>query len=97
MAVATHWRVPPNANLSWRRWPGEHEYLFYHGASGDTHRVSELAGLLMEEILAGNGTTTDALRHWLTEMGLDAADTTLDALLDGLSSLDLIEPASADR
>lgn len=97
MALAAHWRVPFNANLSWRRWPGEDEYVFYHGASGDTHRVSELAGLLMEEILAGNRTTADALTQWLTEQGIDTPEATLEALFDSLSRLDLIEAASADR
>jgi hypothetical protein len=53
MAMSLNWRIPSDADLHGRRWPGESEYVFYHGATGDTHRLSELAGLVIELILEG--------------------------------------------
>lgn len=94
MSVPIHWRVPPEANLIWRRWPGEDEYVFYHGAAGDTHRLSELAGMIMERILAGGG-DRDALTQWLRELGDETPDDTLQTLLASLAGLDFIEPVDA--
>ena len=88
------WRVPAQANLSWRRWPGEVEYVFYHGASGDTHQLSELAGVIMELILEGQGLEADLLQ-WLSDQGDTAAETTLAGVLEELQKLDFIEPVHA--
>ncbi|MEJ2574681.1 MAG: HPr-rel-A system PqqD family peptide chaperone [Gammaproteobacteria bacterium] len=88
------WRVPAQANLSWRRWPGEVEYVFYHGASGDTHRLSELAGVIMELILEGKGRQPDLLQ-WLSDQGDTTAETTLARVLEELQKLDFIEPDHA--
>lgn len=94
MPLPTHWRVPPNARLLWRRWPGEDEYIFYHGASGDTHRLSELAGLIMERALEGPVERAE-LARWLADQGDASPQDTLDSVYAGLSQLDLLEPAHA--
>ncbi|MHB0975300.1 MAG: HPr-rel-A system PqqD family peptide chaperone [Thiobacillus sp.] len=91
MTTPTHWRVPPCAKLSWRRWPDESEYVFYHGATGDTHRLSELAGMIMERALAGP-VDTAALMQWLLVQGDAAPEATLDQVFTSLSQLDFIEP-----
>jgi len=91
MSPPTHWRVPANSKLSWRRWPDEDEYVFYHGATGDTHRLSELAGVIMEQALAGP-VGTAALLQWLLEQGDATPEATLDHVFASLSQLDFIEP-----
>lgn len=90
MSIPTHWRVPASAKLSWRRWPDEDEYVFYHGATGNTHRLSELAGMLMEQALAGPLDSAMMLQ-WLLEQGDHEAEATLDHVLAGLGQLDFIE------
>ncbi len=94
MSSSIFWRVPHHANLIWRRWPGETEYVFYHGASGDTHRLSELAGVVMEMILEGKGEQA-FLTQWLREQGDVAAEATMTNTLDILSKLDFIETGHA--
>ena len=95
MPLPSLWRVPVHANLIWRRWPGEDEYVFYHGGTGDTHRLSELAGLIMEQALAGPiaGAT---LTKWLREQGDEAAAATLDHVLASLTQLEFIEPVQSE-
>lgn len=94
MSPPTHWRVPAGTTLIWRRWPGEDEYVFYHSATGDTHRLSELAGLVVEEILAGRGDRA-TLIQWLREQGDATPAATLDHVFTGLAQLEFIEPADA--
>lgn len=91
MTTPTHWRIPPSAKLSWRRWPDESEYVFYHGATGDTHRLSELAGMIMEQAMAGP-VDTAALMQWLLMQDDSAPEATLDQVFASLSQLDFIEP-----
>jgi PqqD family protein of HPr-rel-A system len=91
MSLPTHWRVPTGAKLSWRRWPGEDEYVFYHGATGDTHRLSELAGVIIEQALAGP-VDSAALLQWLLEQGDAAPEASLDHVFAGLAQLEFIEP-----
>jgi len=95
MSLPTHWRVPAGAKLIWRRWPGEDEYVFYHRATGDTHRLSELAGLVMEEILAGRGDSA-TLVQWLREQGDETPETTLDHVFASLTQLELVEPINPE-
>lgn len=92
MSIPTHWRVPASAKLTWRRWPGEDEYVFYHGGTGDTHRLSELAGVIMEQALAGPPVDSAELMQWLLEQGDAAAEATLDHVFAGLAQLEFIEP-----
>lgn len=42
---ARRWRIPPEADLRHREWDGEH--VFFHGAAGDTHRLSEAAAVIL--------------------------------------------------
>lgn len=91
MPSPSHWRVPAHSKLTWRRWPDEDEYVFYHGATGDTHRLSELAGVIMEQALAGP-VNSAALLQWLLEQNDTAPETTLDHVLTGLIQLDFLEP-----
>ena len=95
MTTPTYWRVPASARLSWRRWPDASEYVFYHGASGDTHRLSELAGVIMERALAGP-VDTAALLQWLLVQGDAAPEATLDQVFASLSQLDFIEPIETE-
>lgn len=91
MPLPRAWRVPPHAALDWRRWPDENEYVFYHGATGDTHRLSELAGSIMEMALICP-VETAALREWLISHGVSAEDNPLDHVLASLAQLEFLEP-----
>ena len=95
MSLPTHWRIRAGAKLIWRRWPGEDEYVFYHGATGDTHRLSELAGAIMEQALAGP-VDSAALMQWLLEQGDSAPEATLDHVFAGLVQLEFIEPLQVE-
>ncbi len=94
MSTPTHWRVPAGARLIWRRWPGEAEYVFYNGAAGDTHRLSELAGVVMEQALAGP-VDSAVLLQWLREQGDETPEVTLNHVFASLTQLELIESADA--
>lgn len=91
MSTPNHWRIPAGANLIWRRWPGEDEYVFYHGASGDTHRLSELAGAIMEQAMDAP-LDVATLMQWLLEQGDEAPEATLERVFAGLARIDFIEP-----
>jgi PqqD family protein of HPr-rel-A system len=95
MSLSTHWRVPAGAKLSWRRWPGEDEYVFYHDATGDTHRLSELAGLIMEQALAGPVASAE-LMQWLQKQGDETPESTLDHVFASLVQLEFIEPTEIE-
>ncbi len=45
------WRIAPQASLALRFWDGE--CVLYHGASGDTHRLPEEIGRLLEQLAGG--------------------------------------------
>jgi hypothetical protein len=94
MPIPRHWRVPAGANLTWRRWPDEEEYVFYHGASGDTYRLSELAGLILEQALTGPVGRADLMR-WLQDQDVESPEATLEHVLVDLIRLDLLERADA--
>jgi hypothetical protein len=95
MSLPTHWRVPAGAKLTWRRWPGEDEYVFYHSATGDTHRLSEVAGLVMEEILTGRANGAKLI-EWLRKQGSDTPEATLNQVCAGLAQLELIEAVNPE-
>jgi hypothetical protein len=46
-----HWQIPRDAELRHREWDGEH--VFFHGAAGDTHRLSAAAAVVLLELMAG--------------------------------------------
>jgi PqqD family protein of HPr-rel-A system len=43
------WRIAPDAQLKMRYW--DDECVLYHGASGDTHRLTDLVGHMLERML----------------------------------------------
>jgi PqqD family protein of HPr-rel-A system len=45
------WRIPPEADLHHRAWDGEH--VFFHGAAGDTYRLSEAASAVLLRLMEG--------------------------------------------
>ena len=90
MPLPTLWRVPPHAALDWRRWGDENEYVFYHGATGHTHRLSDVAGRIMEQALQGP-LDNAALLQWLLTHGDTGAESTLDHVLAGLAQLEFLE------
>ena len=91
MSLPSFWRVPPHAALDWRRWPDENEYVFYHSATGDTHRLSDLPGRVMEQALQGP-LDVAVLLKWLLSQGDTEAESTLDHVIAGLAQLELLEP-----
>jgi len=49
------WQIADNAQLKFRFW--DDECVLYHGASGDTHRLPELVGRLLQQLLQAPATT----------------------------------------
>lgn len=45
----TIWRIADDAQLKLRYWDAE--CVLYHGASGDTHRLPELIGKMLEQLM----------------------------------------------
>jgi hypothetical protein len=43
------WRIPPDADLHHRAWDGEH--VFFHGAAGDTYRLSGAASAVLLRLM----------------------------------------------
>jgi len=93
MTSLRRWRIPPDAPLLWRHWPGEAEYVCYHAASGDTHRLSWLAGQMLERLQESGPCEEAALFATLAGNlpGLQA--NALDETLDALHQIHLVEPA----
>jgi len=57
-AVQERWQVHPDARLRIRYW-GE-ECVLYHGAAGNTHRLPQPVGQLLEALqAAGDATAAD--------------------------------------
>jgi PqqD family protein of HPr-rel-A system len=48
------WRVASDAQLRLRYW--DDECVLYHGASGNTHRLPELVGKLLEHLMLSPAT-----------------------------------------
>ena len=53
------WRISPDAALLFRYW-GDGECVLYHGASGDTHRIPDIAGKLLEYLVQRPASTPEA-------------------------------------
>jgi PqqD family protein of HPr-rel-A system len=43
------WRIADDAQLKFRYW--DDECVLYHGASGDTHRLPEVIGKMLEHLM----------------------------------------------
>lgn len=86
------WRVPIDADLRFRVWDGE--YVVFHGAAGDTHRLSETAALVLLQLIAAPATEV-RLVEFLNE-AFDGADAESDEILSAvLQQLELIECVEA--
>lgn len=67
--VEQMWRVHPDARLRLRYW--DDECVVYHGAAGNTHRVPQPVGQLLEALQArGTATAADLSAH----IDLDQSD-----------------------
>lgn len=47
-ATATLWHIADDAQLRLRYW--DDECVLYHGAAGNTHRLPDLVGLMLEQL-----------------------------------------------
>lgn len=81
------WRIAPDARLQFRYW--DDECVLYHGAAGNTHRVPELVGRLLEHLQSGTVATTAALSEGVD---LDAGD--VQSSLMEMCSLGIAERAA---
>lgn len=88
------WRIPPDASLLHHRWPNEHEYVLYHGAANQTHRVAEVAGLFLEFLAAGPADPA-VFQAKLRAESDELPDNMLAQVLEALYNLDVIEPVDA--
>lgn len=81
------WRVASDARLQLRYWGDE--CVLYHGAAGNTHRVPELVGRLLERLQSDTVATTAALSEGVD---LDAGD--VQSSLMEMCSLGIAERAA---
>lgn len=79
------WRILPRSQLRLRYWDGE--CVLFHGASGDTHRLPELVGHLLE-CLEANPANIDTL---VETVDLHPED--VERALRELAALEIVEPA----
>lgn len=78
------WQADETADLAWRHWDGE--YVVHHALSNDTHRLSELAGLVLIRLHAEPLPWTRAALADACDADLDE----IDAALRQLSGIDLV-------
>jgi hypothetical protein len=77
------WRIADQASLAWHYWDGE--YVFHHALSNDTHRLSDIAGVVLRHLLDGGETEEHALAE---ACGLNRED--LDVILSALAKIDFV-------
>lgn len=68
-SACSTWRLQPDARLQLRYWGDE--CVLFHGASGDTHRLPQPVGELLEALQSGPGARVDDLSE---RIDLDARD-----------------------
>ncbi len=78
-----YWRIADHADLIWRHWDGE--YVFHHALANDTHRLSEVAGLVLLCLLESGEQEEASLGETL---GLDSES--LDVILSALAKIDFV-------
>jgi hypothetical protein len=86
------WQVPRDADLRHREWDGEH--VFFHGAAGDTHRLSAAAAFVLLELMAGP-CDEKGLAEAMSEQGMGSlgeAEVALPAILRELARIECAEP-----
>ncbi|MEX0777451.1 MAG: HPr-rel-A system PqqD family peptide chaperone [Phycisphaeraceae bacterium] len=59
--AAPRWRTPRENQLLWRRWGDE--VVVYHTGSGDTHQLSPLAVLILEDLARQPRSTDELIAH----------------------------------
>ena len=88
------WQVPRDADLRHREWDGEH--VFFHGAAGDTHRLSSAAAVVLLELMA-RPCDEHRLAEALCEQGMGSlaeADVALPEVLRELARIECAERAA---
>lgn len=85
------WRIPSEADLRHREWDGEH--VFFHGATGDTHRFSDAAGLILLQLMSApaDESSLTALMAEAAEVKLEEAADALADILRELANLEFAE------
>lgn len=86
------WRVTPGQALVSRQW-GDERVLF-NSLSGATHLLGPGEALLLDVLGAGPAVEEELAAALSAEFEIDAAElpAELDAMLDTLARLDLVEP-----
>jgi PqqD family protein of HPr-rel-A system len=82
------WRIPPEADLRHRVWDGED--VFFHGGSGDTHRLSAAASIVLLRLVEGHADEATLAAELARSAGCDPAEAA-SALADILAELDHLE------
>lgn len=54
MREEVRWRLHADARLRWRYW--DEECVLFHGAAGNTHRIAQPVGQLLEALVSGEAT-----------------------------------------
>lgn len=78
------WRPSPRAQARLVTWGGE--WVCHHALANDTHRLSELAGCVLDALAERSPQTMAELTD-----ALDADDEALAETLETLAALDLVE------
>jgi len=79
----TRWQLPATADLVWRNWEGES--VVHHSLSNDTHRLSVLAGEILNALRRFGALDVEALARRCRAESADVA-----ATLDALARVDLV-------
>lgn len=82
-ATTAHWRIVPDARLRMRYW--DDECVLYHGAAGDTHRVPEPVGQLLEALAARVSATPEELSEQIDLHHDDVVNSLLDMCRLGIA------------
>ena len=88
------WRIPPEADLRHREWDGEH--VFFHGGAGDTHRFSEAAALVLQQLMAAPADESSLATLLAEAAAVEPAEAAaaLTGILEELARLEFAEPAA---
>jgi len=87
------WHIPPEADLRHREWDGEH--VFFHGATGDTHRFSEAAALILLQLMSAPNDESSLATLLAEAAAAEPAEAAaaLTGILEELARLEFAEPA----
>lgn len=91
---ARRWRIPPEADLRHREWDGEH--VFFHGATGDTHRFSDAAARVLQRLMAAPADESELATLLAEAAAVESAEATqaLGDILGELARLEFAEPVT---